>query len=128
MTVKGRPTKYKPEMIDILDGMGGEGEGKAEMAVALGIGRDAFIDYQKEHQAFSDAVKRAIQRSQSWWEKKGRLHTFDRGEGFNATSFIFNMKNRFPDDWRDKVENDNTSSDGSMTPTVIERVIVKPNV
>lgn len=122
-----RPTKYKPEMIDILNGMGGEGEGKAEMAVALDISRETFIVWQDDNEAFSDAVKRAVQRSQSWWEKQGRKHTFDRGEGFNATSFIFNMKNRFPDDWRDKVENDNTSSDGSMTPTVIERVIVKTN-
>ena len=28
---------------------------------------------------------------------------------------------------KDKVEQDNTSSDGSMTPTVIERTIVKPD-
>jgi hypothetical protein len=26
----------------------------------------------------------------------------------NPTAFIFNMKNRFPDDWKDKKEVDNT--------------------
>ena len=114
-------------MINILEGMGHEGEGKAEMAVALGISRETFLVWQDDNATFSDAVKQAVQRSQSWWEKQGRKHTFDRGEGFNATSYIFNMKNRFPDDWRDKVENDLTSSDKSMTPTVIERVIVRPD-
>jgi hypothetical protein len=94
-------------MCDILDDMGHEGEGKAEAAVALGISRETFLVWQDEHPEFSDAVKDFVQRSQAWWEKKGRQHTFDKGEGFNATSYIFNMKNRFPDDWKDKQEVDN---------------------
>lgn len=77
------------------------------MAVACGIGRDTFIVYQQEHPEFSDAVKAALQHSQAWWEQKGRVATFE-SQGFNATSYIFNMKNRFPEDWRDKVETDST--------------------
>jgi hypothetical protein len=53
------------------------------------------------------------------------LATFGATPGFNPTSYIFNMKNRFKEDWRDKVESDHTSSDGSMTPQVVERIIVQ---
>jgi hypothetical protein len=35
----------------------------------------------------------------------------------NATTWIFNMKNRFG--WHDKQQVDNISSDGSMTPVGI---------
>jgi hypothetical protein len=39
----GRPTKYTKEMCGVLDGMGHEGEGMAEAAVALGVSRDTFL-------------------------------------------------------------------------------------
>jgi hypothetical protein len=35
--------------------------------------------------------------------------------GFNATSYIFNMKNRFPSDWRDRQDVDVTSNGGPLT-------------
>lgn len=114
---KGRPSQYNPKVIDILDGMGGEGEGMAEAWVALGISRQTFYNWQKEHPQFLEAVNNMKARSQAWWERNGRLATFGmRDEAFNATAFIFNMKNRFGEDWRDKIEQDHTSSDGSMKP------------
>jgi len=36
------------------------------------------------------------------WEKIGLEGTMGGIKGFNATSWSFNMKNRFPRDWRDK--------------------------
>lgn len=86
--------------------MGHEGEGMAEAIVACDISRDTFYRWQDIHPEFSDAVKEFRRRSQSWWERKGREATFGEIPGFNSTSFIFNMKNRFPDDWRDKQEVD----------------------
>lgn len=102
----GRPSKYNPAMCDMLEGMGHEGEGKAEAALELGICRDTFNEWERKHPGFSDAVKRFVFRSQAWWEKQGRLGTFGLTEGFNATGYVFNMKNRFGDDWKDKRENE----------------------
>ena len=121
----GRPTKYTDEFCDKVIELGREGASKHEMAWALGIHYDTFNEWQKEKPEFSDAVKRSTVIAQGWWEHKGRMATIGGIEGFNATAFIFNMKNRFKNDWKDKHEVDNTSSDGSMTPTVVERVIVK---
>jgi hypothetical protein len=106
----GRPSEYEgkaEQLIETLDSMGHEGEGMAEAIVACGIARETFYRWQEEHPEFSNAVKQMRLRSQAWWEKNGRYATFGGTEGFNATSFIFNMKNRFPDDWRDKQEIEN---------------------
>lgn len=115
----GRPTKYKPEFCEVLIECGAEGMGKAEMAAELGIHHSTFNAWIEEKPEFSAAVKEAVSRSQAWWEREGRKATFGKTDGFNATSYIFNMKNRFPNDWRDKREVDNTSSDGSLSPTTI---------
>lgn len=55
----------------------------------------------------------------------GRVSTFGGTEGFNATSYIFQMKNRFRAEWNDTIKSDHTSSDGSMTPQVVERIIIQ---
>lgn len=123
----GRPSKYDPKMCEIVASMGEKGEGVIEVCVKLGIHKDTFYQWEKDKPEFSDAVKAFRANSQVWWERVGRMAVIGEVDGFNATAWIFNMKNRFKDDWRDKVEQDLTSSDGTMTPTVIERVIVKPD-
>lgn len=100
----GRPSEYDPAICEVLGALGHEGEGMAEAIVACGISRDTFYRWQEKYPEFSDAVKGMRARSQAWWERKGREATFGGVDGFNATSFIFNMKNRFPDEWRDKQE------------------------
>lgn len=96
------------------------------MALELEVDISTFNLWREKHEAFSAAVKKAVGFSQGWWEKQGRLSAVGQVDNFNATSYIFNMKNRFKEDWRDKHEVDNTSSDGSMKmPTRIE--LVSPN-
>ena len=100
----GRPTKYDPAFCDVVIELGCTGASKVEMACKLGISRDSFDVYEKTHPQFSEAVKEAVAYSQAWWEEKGRTATFGGVDNFNATAFIFNMKNRFPGDWKDKRE------------------------
>lgn len=127
MAPVGRPSKYKPEFCDVVIAAGEEGKTLAGMAEACDVHRETLNDWMDANPEFSVAVKRGLQKAQACWEDKGMQATFGGVEGFNATSFIFNMKNRFKEDWRDKHEVDNTSSDGSMSPQVIERVIVTPD-
>jgi hypothetical protein len=93
---------------------GKDGKTLAEMAVEIGVDRDTVKEWRKEKPEFSAAIKRGLEHAQAWWERKGRFATFE-SSGFNATSYIFQMKNRFKEDWRDRVETDHTSSDGSMS-------------
>ena len=100
----GRPTKYDPAFCERIIELAKEGASKAEMALDLDIAYSTFDVWQNDIPEFSDAVKRAERLAQGWWEKQGRKATFGAFDGFNATSFIFNMKNRFREDWREKQE------------------------
>jgi Helix-turn-helix domain of resolvase len=100
----GRPTKYKPEFCDRVIELARDGASKAEIALDMNIAYSTFDVWQNDIPEFSEAVKAAERISQGWWEKKGRISTFGGVDGFNATSYIFNMKNRFKQDWREKVE------------------------
>lgn len=101
MTV-GRPSKYDPAMCDVVIECGRQGMSKAEMAAELDVAYSTFDLWTNTHPAFSEAVKDAVRLSQAWWEKQGRVATFGGCDGFNATAYIFNMKNRFRDDWADR--------------------------
>lgn len=100
-----RPSKYDPAFCEAVIAAGKEGKTKAEMAAEIDVDRETLNNWMDRHPEFSRAVKRGLDYAQAWWEGKGREATF-KNEGFNATSYIFNMKNRFSDDWRDKVESD----------------------
>ena len=102
----GRPSTYDTEFCELVISLGREGASKAEMAHACGVARMTLDNWAKEHPEFLDAVTEAVELSQGWWESEGRKATFGKVPGFNATAFIFNMKNRFPADWRDKKEMD----------------------
>lgn len=125
MAVMGRPTKYDPAFCERVIEFGREGMGKCEMAAELGIHYETFEAYQEKHPDFSDAVKAALRLSQAWWEKQGRVATFGAHPGFNATSFIFNMKNRFKEDWRDKVEQEQSGATEVVHKIVHE--VIDPN-
>lgn len=112
MGAGGAPQKYKQEFCKQVIELGKTGASKAEMAVELGISRASFDNYEKEFPEFLEAVKEAVRHSQVWWEKQGRVATFGGIPNFNATTYIFNMKNRFKEDWRDKVEQEHTGANG----------------
>lgn len=97
----GRPTKYSPDFCAQVIEFGKEGFSKAEMAAALDIAYSTFDLWEHEIPEFSEAVKNARRKSQAWWEGQGRVATFGGCEGFSATSYIFQMKNRFREDWND---------------------------
>lgn len=60
----------------------------------------------------------AKRKSCLFWEKIGLAGATGKVDGFNAASWIFNMKNRFK--WTDRQEIDHKSKDGSMSPVTDE--------
>lgn len=96
-----RPTLYKDEFCDVVVAAGAEGKTLAEMAAEIGVDRATVRDWVENKPEFSRAVKRGLDKAQAWWESEGRKATFGGSPGFNATSYIFQMKNRFRDDWSD---------------------------
>jgi transposase len=101
----GRPTKYKPEYCELLiehmkAGLSFEAFGGV---VAGGVAKDTIYGWVRKYPAFSDAKKIGESLSRLWWEKVAVLGMTGKIKNFNATVWIFSMKNRFG--WRDLVQN-----------------------
>lgn len=100
---RGRPSKFKPEMCEQVVELGDEGLSKAQIERALGISEATRLTWEKTHPEFLRAIKQAERLAMAWWEEQGQSGIHE-GKSFNATAFIFQMKNRFPSTYRDKHE------------------------
>lgn len=101
--IQGRPIKYDPSMCDVVLKLAESGASKVEMVVELGIARSTFYKWQEDFPEFGEAVKVATDISQAWWERMGRTAVFGGVDSFNASSYIFTMKNRFRNDYADSL-------------------------
>lgn len=116
----GRPSNFREEYCDKVIEYGKLGMSRVEMAANLKCGYDTFLLWQEKNPKFLASVNEAVRLSQAWWESKGRDATFGGVQGFNATSFIFNMKNRFKDDWKDKQEVEQSGPGGGAIPVNVK--------
>jgi transposase len=100
----GRPTKYTESFCERVIELGSAGKSKAQIAAALGVSRQTLDNWAEEHPEFLDAIKYARDLALAWWEDRGQEGLF-KGKSFNALAYIFQMKNRFREDYGDRTEN-----------------------
>lgn len=98
----GAPTKYKPEWNDIVIECGKQGMGYYEMARECDVTYKTLKKHEAEQPDLLHSIKKGLNHSRAWWEQLGREGA--SGKDINPTVWIFNMKNRFKADWRDKQE------------------------
>ena len=103
-------TKYKPEMLKIIEKEFKEGASIEEVAFELDIALSTLYDWTDERsprykEEVSEAVKKGVEVSLGWWKREGRKAL--RDNTFNYPGWYMNMKNRFG--WSDKQENKDTS-------------------
>jgi hypothetical protein len=118
----GRPTKYDPAMLPIMEELAKQGASKAELTLAIGINRDTFHEWTRSNPEFSEAVKKCELHAQVWWEAHGRDGMTGKNPHFNATAFIFQVKNRFRGDYMDTSRTEVTGKDGG--PVQMEAKVV----
>ena len=106
----GRPTLYDEYYCELVLDMGAEGKSKAQIAALLGISRQCMNEWEKKHTEFGDALKASQDLALAWWETAGQTNM--TRQGFNATAFIFQMKNRFRAEYRDVQSLEHTGKDG----------------
>lgn len=101
----GRPTKYTEELCEDVIALGKQGLSITQIAYEMDIARSTLYEWAEQHPEFSDAIKKARLYSQGFWENQLRtaaLGMNPEGVTPNPTLMIFQMKNRFPDEWREK--------------------------
>lgn len=103
----GRPTKYDPAMCERVIELMRDGASKLEVCAELGIRFPTFQDYQQRYPEFREAVEYGQMLSQAWWEKQGRLGAIGKVP-INPATWIFNMCNRFRDDWKQRHEHEHS--------------------
>jgi hypothetical protein len=124
MAGMGRPSKYEERFDDEVRAFMADGYSLAAFAGKIGVSYSTVRLWEQEHPNFSAAVKDGRAGAVYWWEQRGREMAEGKSDG-NATSIIFGLKNRAPEEWKDKTEQALTGADGGPVQVQrIERVIV----
>jgi hypothetical protein len=84
------------------------------MAEACDVHRNSFDNWVEVHPEFLEALQRAKQKAQAWFEREGRFGL--KAERFNAPLWQKQMSARHREEYTERRENDHISSDGSMSP------------
>lgn len=124
---RGRPPRTLDSLADgwesDVESLYREGASDVTIRGALGISVDLWYRWMEEEPYFSKTIKNARDLCHEFWDRAAREAALGINKDANATMMIFNLKNRFPEYWKDRRETDHTSSDGSMSsPTRIELI------
>jgi hypothetical protein len=117
----GRPTDYDPAYCEQVIEFLKDGYSVAAFAGHIGKAASTVELWRTKHPEFSEAVKVGQAGAVLWWENRARAVA--RGEDGNPTAVIFGLKNRAPDQWRDKTEQDVNATHNVRT---ITHRIVRP--
>jgi transposase len=98
----GAPTKYKPEYCQRLTEFLAQGYPFEAFAGEINVNPDTVYEWCKVHKEFSDAKKMGRSKGLKWFSDMGRAGAAGKIKGFNATPWIFMLKNIYG--WKDKLE------------------------
>jgi hypothetical protein len=101
--------KFKMQYCDMLEDHMAKGLSFEAFAGVIGVGPVTLYRWAKRYEEFKDAKEKGFAKSRLFWEKLGVAAAAGKVKDFNATAYVFNMKNRFG--WRDKVD---VSVDGQI--------------
>jgi len=111
----GRPTSYKPEYCQLLIQHMEKGYSFESFAGLVGVSKQTIYDWCEANPNFLDSKKKAFEKNRLFWEEQGIDGLFSETEfdskgkpvksrSINSTLWIFQMKNRFKEEWREKQE------------------------
>lgn len=119
----GRPTDYRAEYCERVIELGREGKSYTQIACELDVAKSTLYEWKAAKPEFSDALTRARELAQAWWENIGQGQMVSPVQGFSASLFAKQVSCRFPEDYTEKTKQEVT---GTLIQKV-ERTIVRPN-
>ena len=100
MAKVGRPSKYDVKYCQQLIDHMAQGFSFESFGAVINVDESTLFNWIQDYPEFFQSKKEAFTKSRLFWEAIG-IDQAKLGVG-NSTSFVFNMKNRFPKEWRDK--------------------------
>lgn len=99
----GRPkTPYDPGYCELLIKHMSEGYSFETFGAHVNCSKDTLYRWRDEHPEFCEAKKQGESKARHWWEEKGAEGACGLIPNFNASVWIFSMKNKFG--YRDTID------------------------
>lgn len=95
-----RPTIYDPGHCHLVEEMGKQGKSRAQMASMLNVSRQTLYEWGASHSEFGDALSRAREHEQAWWEEHARSNL--KTKVYQAQLWRYSMAGRFRDEYGDR--------------------------
>lgn len=134
----GQPTKYDPKYCELLIQFARDESLSYQCFPAYLLEKtgvyvciDTLYEWERVHPQYSDAKKLFLEICRRYWEGLGKDAAASKAPGaFNATAWIFSMKNRF--NWRDKTEISGSGEHGEIQIETkrdkLKEVLTKPEL
>lgn len=119
----GAPTKYKEEYCQLVMDLGKEGKSVTQIAVHIGVSRQTLYDWKDRYPDFLDALTRAQENAQAWYENLGQ-DGITMGKEFNSSTWAKQVSCRFPKDYTEKIKH--AGDEEAPLITKIIREVVDP--
>src|SRR5574343_894948 len=97
----GRPTIYESWMAEKALELLSVGKILTYFAAKIGVSRETVYAWKDENEEFSYSVKKGLALSQAYWEDIMEQAATGANPDASPATLIFNMKNRFREDWPD---------------------------
>ena len=119
MSKMGRPTKYSPEIGEVVFDLMDDGLSVVQVARKLHVSRSTIYKWAEDNSDFSDTLTRAREASEAFWEYKFTSMMQSRASDSSQSLIKLYFANRFS--WR---ENDQLIDQESSTPQSVQIEIV----
>lgn len=100
---------------------GALGKSRTWMAAQLDVSRETIYEWERSIPEFSDAITRAMAKSQAFWEDTGQAGIAT--PGFNATVWVKSMTSRFPSDYTEKKQTEISGPGGTPMQVTTIRLV-----
>ena len=108
----GRPTKYTPEMCDIVEKCGDRGDTVPEMAHACGVVVSTLYEWEKRYPEFSESFTRAQEKAEIFFARRLRDGLALPPSEFQGAANLKYMAQRFQERWSEKQKLEHSGPSG----------------
>ena len=98
----GRPTKYRPEMCDVVIKCGQQGGAVAEMADSCDVCVETLYEWSRNHKEFLDSFTRAQTAAEAFHARRVRGGLDKTPAEFQGAANLKYMAQRFQARWSEK--------------------------